>query len=352
MRVVVIGTGALASAVCHALADMLSVAAEVVVVSGDASRGSSLTYAAGVRATLGGAPVRYRSLTCDVISACALRRLHEDVRPDVVLNCASLHSPREEAQTPSEWTALVHRLGFGLTLPLQAVPAIPIGRMLADVASDAIFMNACYPDLVNPLLRALDLPIFCGVGNANLVAAALQDALHLPDQRGLRLLAHHRHLYDQDDPQQDVRGWLDDRRIAGVGTLLAPLRSVDRTHRNPISGRAAAQVIEHVLSDRELLTTVPGPLGLPGGYSVRISGRRLVLDLPPMVTAVSAVAWNRQQCLLDGADVQENGDVRFALPIATELEQIMPELAAGFHASRTLEVSEQIVQLRRRWRML
>jgi hypothetical protein len=295
--------------------------------------------------------MRFRSVACDVTSTSALSRLHADVRPHLFLNCASLHSPREEALAPSAWTSLVHRVGFGLTLPLQAVPAVTIGRTLAEAGSDAVFINACYPDLVNPVLRALDLPIFCGVGNANLVAAALQQALRLPDQRGLRLLAHHRHLYDQDDPRWDVRGWLGDRPILDVGELLGPLRSIDRTHRNPISGRAAAELIEHVLADRMLLTSVPGPLGLPGGYPARISGRRLALDLPPQVAANSAVDWNRQQCLRDGVDVQENGDIRFAPRIAGELDRILPELAGGFHASRIVEVSEQVVELRRRWRM-
>jgi hypothetical protein len=47
----------------------------------------------------------------------------------------------------------------------------------------------------------------CGIGNASLVAASIQSALGLPDQRQLRILAYHRHPHSVQDRGGDVRAW-------------------------------------------------------------------------------------------------------------------------------------------------
>jgi hypothetical protein len=203
---------------------------------------------------------------------------------------------------------------------------------------------------VNPLLRGLGLPVFCGAGNANLLAAVLQRGLGLPDQRRLRVLAHHRHLYGLDDPEGEVRAWLDGQPIGDVASLLRPVRVVGRDDRNPVSGRAAAAIVAHIVANGELLTSVPGPLGLPGGYPVRISGARIDLNLPPGLDVGDAIAWNRRQSLLDGADVGEDGEVRFAPSVAEELARSLPELAHGFPASRAVEACWRVDELRQRVR--
>jgi hypothetical protein len=345
-RIVVVGTGALATALCASLACALRAPALVTIVSGDEARARSLCTRATLLAAVEGARVRFRPVTSD---AGAPGRLLDETRPDVLVNCVSLHMPRLEAGARSAWTDLVRRAGFGLTLPLQATPAISLRRALSERASEALFVNACYPDLVNPLLSSLGLETFCGIGNANLVATALQQGLSLPDQRELRVLAHHRHLHGPSAPEDGVRAWFRGQQVVDTDGLLAPLHGIDRTHRDPVSGRGAARLIAHIIEDRELVTSLPGPLGLPGGYPVRVLGRRIELALPPRLDRAQAIAWNQRQCRLGGA-VVEGGRVEFAAPAAEALEGLLPGLVRGFDVDRTADACHQLLELRRRLR--
>jgi hypothetical protein len=347
-RVLIIGTGALARNVCQSLAAMSVEPIDVVVVSRSAERGAALCFGANGCAVVSRTQACFRAVTADVLSASLWPKLLAEVKPDLVLSCVSLHEPREETSA-SEWTRFVRRAGFGVTLPLQAVPAVLVGRALTETAADAIFVNACFPDLVNPLLRALGLPICCGIGNGSLVAVAIQAALHLPDQRQLRVLAHHRHLYGV-PADADARAWHAGQELTNVSEVLAPMREADRTDRNLVSGRAAARLLLELLGDGVAYTSAPGPGGLPGGYSVRIAQRRVEVELPPGIDLDDAVAWNRRQCLMDGVDVTPSGQVRFAPAAGEELWRELPELADGFRADDTLAACKLVLGLRRRLR--
>lgn len=323
---------------------------EVVVVSRSAERGAAICFGANACAVVSRTPVSFRTVAADVLSASTWPRLVAEVKPDIVLNCLSLHTPREEAASVSEWTRFVRRAGFGVTLPLQAVPAVLVGRALGETAADAIFVNACFPDLVNPLLHALGLPISCGIGNASLVAVTIQAALRLPDQRELRVLAHHRHLYGAVAAGTDARAWHAGQELTNVAELLAPLRAVDRTDRNPVSGRAAARLVLDLLGGGTAYAGAPGPGGQPGGYTVRIAQRRIEVEPPPGIDLDDAVAWNRRQCLLDGVEVAPDGHVRFAPAASEELRRELPELADGFHVDDTMGACERVLGLRQRLR--
>ncbi|MFF0250599.1 Tn3 family transposase [Streptosporangium sandarakinum] len=65
--------------------------------------------------------------------------------------------------------------------------------------SPPLFLNACFPGAVNPLLKTLGLPVFCGVGNVALLAASLRESLRPARGGRLRVLGHHRHLHTPAD---------------------------------------------------------------------------------------------------------------------------------------------------------
>ncbi|MFF1954709.1 hypothetical protein, partial [Kitasatospora herbaricolor] len=103
--------------------------------------------------------------------------------------------------------------------------------------------------------------------------------------------------------------------------------------------------VRDLLGDRPFHTHVPGPLGLPGGYPVRVDRGRIELDLPPGVTEATAVAWQAAWGARDGVAVDRQGraefsdrTIRSALPYAELPRFVAPaefaELAAELELVR------------------
>ncbi|MEE3922695.1 hypothetical protein V2I01_42960 [Micromonospora sp. BRA006-A] len=59
-----------------------------------------------------------------------------------------------------------------------------------------------------------------------------------------------------------------------------------------------------------MTASLPGPLGLPGGYPVRLTGGRTELRLPAELPVAQAVAWNTAAGRRDGVEVG-GGHVRY-----------------------------------------
>ncbi|MBB5958247.1 hypothetical protein FHS29_004855 [Saccharothrix tamanrassetensis] len=334
-RIAVIGTGDLARAVCYSLAAVATTSVEVVVVGRSAEKTGQLCYIASARAAaVGRTGVAFTPFVGDVEQPVA------DV--DGALVCASSQSPWERLTAPSAWTALVGRAGFGITLPFQAELALRVGRALPE---RSWLVNGCFPDAVNPLLAALGVPVLCGVGNIALLAASAQAALGLPDQARLRMLAHHVHLHEPAERAEEVRAWCDDEPISAPGDLLIAQRRAERTELNQIGGFAAAVLLDAVLSGTPIETNLPGPLGLPGGYPVRVSGPAIELRLPAGVSRADAIAFNQRAAAADGVVV--DGD---RVVFGPALAEFLPEAAEGFDIGDLDGVTARLYALRDRLR--
>ncbi|GAA3474725.1 hypothetical protein [Nonomuraea roseola] len=340
----VIGTGGLARAVCYALA-VTGPSARITVIGRDPARTAELCHIGMARAALAGSNVTFRPMTDSLPEALAT------AAPAGVLLAASSQSPWESLSSPSAWTSLLRRGGFGLTLPFQAESAVRAGTAIASASPGAWFVNACFPDAVNPVLAACGVPVLCGIGNAGLLAASLQTALGLADQRELQVLAHHVHLYTPSSPEDEAQAWHQGRALADVGTLLAAQRATSRTELNHVTGLTAARVLGCLLTGGDLDTSLPGPLGLPGGYPVRLAAGQLSLRLPPGLDRAEAIAFNQRSAVQDGV-VVEGTRVTFGPAAREELARVAPDLADGFHTADLDSATEAFTQLRDRLRDL
>jgi hypothetical protein len=345
VTLVVVGTGRLARAVCYSLATLghrLPAGTRVLVVGRRPGPAAELCHIASARAAVSGVSggpgagrPRFEPVVgdpADVVTGAGVRG---------VLVCASAQSPWERLATPSAWTELVRRARFGITLPLQAEPALRVARAAPN---GTWVVNACFPDAVNPLLAALGVPVLCGAGNVGLLAAGVQAALDLPDQDRLRLVAHHLHLYPPDGPGGEALAWLDDEPVDPT-PLLAGQRAVARDELNHVTGHTAALLVAALLTGTELRTNLPGPHGLPGGYPVTVRDAGVGLRLPAGLTRDEAVAHNQRWALADGA-VVDGGRVTFGDAARAELGRTAPELADGFAVTDLAAVTERLHHLR------
>ncbi|MGI8329151.1 hypothetical protein ACRYCC_04245 [Actinomadura scrupuli] len=342
---VVIGSGSLARALCHSIAVLVRDPVRVTVVARSEPRSRELCYTAETRARLGGGRAGFRAVPNALTDEDDLAAALTAAEPSLVVCCASRQSPWEGQAAPSAWTALLDAAGIAMALPLHTDLAWLAGRALARLPYRPTLVNACYPDAVNPLLRALGVPVATGVGNVGLLAASLQRELDLPDQSDLRVLGHHLHLHACADAADEAQAWLGGRPLAGVGDLLADQRAAARPELNAVTGHAAALLVRALLSGADLRTSLPGPLGLPGGYPVRVRHGGVELDLPAGLDRERAIARNQRWARREGVEV-DGGTVAFAAPVRDVLAPHLGRWAGGFTAGETAGVVGRLLRLR------
>ncbi|MFI9024267.1 hypothetical protein [Streptomyces sp. NPDC053560] len=349
--IAVVGSGSLARAICCSLAVAADPAPDRVTVlarSGEAAQ--EIAAVAAARAAVSGRPTRFVATTVDAADPDALVRALNSVRPRVVAHCASVQSPWENLHAPSAWTDLLARGGFGVGLPLHALLARRVAEAVRRSAAPALLVNACYPDAVNPLLHAEGLPVLCGVGNAATLAAGLRAALRPEPGRRLRVLAHHAHLHTPGDPGDELRAWLDDGPVAGVTGHLRRHRACSRTELNAVTGHSAAVVLARLAAGDAVQADLPGPLGLPGGYPVRVEGGEVTLDLPAGLTRKDAVDWQMRMAAHDGAVVTPDGETRFGDACRAALAPHLPGEPERYGAGDTAALAGRLLELRARLR--
>jgi hypothetical protein len=351
--IAVVGSGSLARNICYSLA----VAADpppdtVTVLARNETAAQQIACVSNARAAGSARPTRFHAEELDASDADRAARLLSRTAPQVLVSCASVQSPWEAARAPSAWTRLLSEAGFGLALPLHAVLARDVARAVRLSGFPTVLVNACYPDAVNPLLHAEGLPVACGIGNSATLAAALRAALRPQPGTRLRVLAHHSHLHPPADPQDEVRAWLGHQPVQDPGGLLAAHRACAREELNAVTGHTAALFLARLAAGAEVYADLPGPLGLPGGYPVRVQGQQITLDLPDGVTRSEAVAWQQRMAERDGVVVTACGQIRFAPQAVSALAAHLPGIPAGHPVDAVPDLTSELLALRDRLRAM
>lgn len=345
--ILIIGSGSLARAISYSLALLPSRPHRVIICARSRDQLNEIIYVSRAKAASAQSPVKFDPVEFDAESGNA-GRLLSSLQPDIIVNCASYYSPWEWIRRPSAWTRLLRSAGFGFTLPLQAAFAIKFAKAVAAHSRPVLFINGCYPDAVNPLLRALDLPVFCGVGNIALVATSLRSSLGLMPGQRLQVMAHHLHLYTPKPGVDEALAWVDGKHCENVTALLVSQRTSSGLEVNKVIGCTAAVLLRDIIDVDDVETHVPGPFGLPGGYPVKIAGARMELNLPANLSECEAIAWNERIAVADGVKILSNGNVEFGEETKLAFRQYLPQISEGFHASGIDRVAQSMLELRER----
>ncbi len=350
--VAVAGAGVLAQALCVSFAQLLGSVFRVAILARSGVAAAELCMLAACCVRNRHCGPTFHPLVVDFESADSIGTTLRQLQPRIVISCVSYQSPWEGESSPSRWTELVQAAGFGLTLPLHWRLTARLARAVADLSPETLFINGCFPDAVNPILKAAGLPIFCGIGNVATLAAALRWTRRLQVRQTLQLLAHHRHLHAPGNVSDEAMAWIDGAQAEDLAPALSEVRSATRRKLCLIAGHEAATLVRSLLLDRALRTHVPGPSGLPGGYPVRVHRRAITLDLPADMSPHGAVAWNERVGCGDGVHVSRAGDVVFTDKAVQTLRLHARELPLGFRAAQMDVVCDHLLELRGRLRTL
>lgn len=348
---VITGTGSLACHVGLGLACGWGAPLRVAVLGRSDARVDALVRSLNCRATTLEQPLEFVGRTVDWGSDSQLRDLLWTCRPRTVLHTASLQSPWSLAPAGDAWSRLVMEVGFGLTLPLHSRLAIALAEAAKDASPSVAFVNACYPDAVNAVLKGLALPVTAGVGNVGIMTAALA-AGHRDGT--VKIVAHHNHVATLASGCGQ-RPWsvepivtMGGARVAADQRLFETVWTLKGQRLNTVTSSAALRVVRGCLGPRTVAVDVPGPLGRPGGYPVEIHGRQVKIALPPGVALDEADRVNRVAALADGLAIDEHSLHGFSETAAEALRARKIELPDRFSVTDMQEMCKEVLELRTR----
>jgi hypothetical protein len=348
--ILIFGTGNFAGRIALDLAATAPEPVAVAIAGRNHDRLDWLRTAGNARAALFNRPARFVSHEVDLSVPDAAADTLAATQPKVVVQAASFQTGNVISNQDNAWAKLVAEGGLSATAVLQAPLSIEIARALKAVRPQAFFINCCFPDVVNALIAALELPIACGVGNIAILSNAFAGALG--DAGKLKVLAHYQNLAPWRRPPEtrvgrSARVWIDDQEVADVYARFAGVR-LTREPAIEISGPSGVPLMLAMATSKDWSGHLPGPKGLPGGYPVTFSGGRLDLDLPARLTREEAIAWNLSYEEESGLVVGPDGRATYTGVLQERLAALTPEIAGGFHVRDIADACRQMSDLRSR----
>lgn len=262
-------------------------------------------------------------LEVDALTQDAVAELLARVRPELVVQCASLRSPWALATRADATAQGIVAAGLALRLPYQLPAVLSVMRATRDAGYDGPVANLSFPDVTGPVLARLGLAPTVGLGNVAMMVLRVRAAIRAAEPGAelplVRVIGQHAQVFgvmqaaEPVDPDERCQvfvgeGGRRDDALAYRAAAMAP-----GVRYNPVTAAAALPVLDALLPGAEPLRwSTPAPAGLPGGYPVRIADRSAALDLPPGVTLEAAISFNERMGRDDGVErIDEDGTVHF-----------------------------------------
>jgi hypothetical protein len=348
--ILIFGTGNFAGRIALDLAAIAPEPVTVAIAGRNRDRLDWLRTAGNARAALFGRPANFIAREVDLSVPDASATALAAVEPKVVVQAASFQTGNVISAQDNAWTKLVAEGGLSATAVLQARLSIEVARAVKAVRPQAYFINCCFPDVVNPLIAALDLPITSGVGNIAILSNAFAGALG--DAGRLKVLAHYQNLAPWRQPPdtragRSARAWIDGEEVADVYARFASVR-LTREPAIEISGPSGVPLMLAMAAGKDWRGHMPGPNGLPGGYPVMFSGGQLDLDLPAGLSRGEAIAWNLSYEEASGLVVGLDGRASYTGVLRERLGTLSPAIAGGFHVRDLADAYRAMSDLRSR----
>ncbi|WP_246094057.1 MULTISPECIES: NAD-dependent epimerase/dehydratase family protein [Mesorhizobium] len=253
------------------------------------------------------------------------------LRPDIIFNATTLHSWWRITQLPTDAYQQIDRARGGVWTPMHLVLVRRLMRAVREAGVESIVVNASYPDVTNAALAAEGLSPTIGIGNiANAVPGIRLAAAHLlgcelkavdvqffaqhyvsyrmPSTGSTDGAPYHLTIYrsGQEVKPQDLGH---DEIFANVAGRF---RRVKGLAGQSVTASSATATLRAFADHLDRVVHAPGPLGLVGGYPVRIAPTGISIELPQGLSLDDAVEINSQCQTYDGIEaVESDGTVRF-----------------------------------------
>jgi hypothetical protein len=249
-------------------------------------------------------------------------------KPDIVFNATTPFPWWKIDDLPEKERVLAHNAGPGVWCALDCLLPLHLTEALALSSSNAVHINACYPDMTNAFLSSKKNAPRIGIGNISNLVPGLQIAFAnelsvSPELVEVKIVGHHFVSWNAPTPQGCPEAPYDltvyyptgELHFSGSDTPFAILRKWASRTRGleglGVTIGSAATVVSTLLGNSQYRHHSPGALGLPGGYPVLIDfDGNITLNLPKNLTSQKARAVNEAAQIFDGIAYVEAGKVQ------------------------------------------
>jgi len=262
---------------------------------------------------------------CDVRDIDGTAELLKAINPDLIYSTVTLAAWSQMAFFPREIEKKAEKASL-VRLPLQILLVSKLMQAVKKSGITAPVLNHSLPDIVNPVLWRNGLGPLCGIGNLDIVVSEIYRKISLAENVPIReiticMVAAHSVgvlgtrtgvpfffkilVRDKDITSKvDIDSLISDRLMGGP----APDRSFRNWYKYPIVASCAVKNIMAILNDTNLYTHAPGPIGLPGGYPVRLSAKGVEVVLPEEITLEEAIKINLDALKCEGIEeIKDDG---------------------------------------------
>lgn len=277
--------------------------------------------------------------TIDLLNKDQSAELLAKVNPCVIFNGTTLQSWWVVNEIPQELNAKLYlpRVGLGGWVPMHLALTAKLMEAVKASGIDTHVVNSSFPDVTNVALDKLGMAPTIGIGNGCLllpyIEKAASEMLNIPRRNiNIEFIAHHYHCYNWarsgtgTEAPHHLKVYDGTRDVtAELGPIKDFVAKLPEVGARP-GGRGgqylvAASCLRNVLDiffDTNALGMSPAPLGLEGGYPVRLSRKGAELALPAGISKEQARALMLEAQQFDGImSIEDNGDVHLTDEVAS-----------------------------------
>ncbi|UZJ58016.1 hypothetical protein OKW98_15455 [Pseudomonas sp. KU26590] len=301
------------------------------------------------------------NVTMDVLNVDGMVATLNKYKPDIIMNCASLQSWRIITELPKPIFDELDKGQFGPWLPmhLTLMHSLMIAVKKSEIRITVI--NAAFPDAVNPILGKVGLAPQLGIGNvANLIPAVrasialllelnpvdVQARLytqhyfsHYVPRGGLPPDPHYKLLYTVRG--EDATGSLIDSDI--FETVRKRFRRLGGIDGQYLTACSAVTILEGLISPTPVWVHSPGPMGLPGGYPVKLEAGSIEIEFSSQCTEEEAVEINQRCQNQDGIErIHEDGTVTFNPSCMAVFKDLLGYTKREMSIAQSAEFAEEL----------
>ena len=328
--IMLIGVGELGEIVLEYLCRIPNIC-QIVVCDSNEDWGNRKTNSAIEGAALMGFYPEIKFQKIDVTNIDQTAEIIKKYKPTVIFNGTTLQSWWVINELPGEVSSKLYKINCALG-PWVAMHLALTSKIMKAVKESGVethVINSSFPDAVNPSLGKVGLKPTIGIGNMGLVIPYVQKAaseiLGIPMKSvGVEMIGHHFHCYYWCrsgngfgapyylriyDGYQDVTDRLGDMELFIQELPKRGFRPAGR-HGQFVVAASCARNILSIFYDTNDLVHSPGPIGLEGGYPVRLSRKGAELALPKGISLEKARQINLAAQKFDGVEsIEDNGDI-------------------------------------------
>lgn len=229
-------------------------------------------------------------------------------------------------------------------LPFAGYMALHLSLMaifrdkIEAAGTDAFWIGASFPDVINAVLNRTGFGPDCGIGNVQEPIAKIQSGIGKtlgcnPQDVRVHLVAQHAFEYfvlgdatNTDLPPYLIKVMVGERDVTDLAdqVLRTPFPFPFDLSFNRVTASAGVNAMRALTSPTKTPVHLPGIGSLIGGYPVMVSSAGIEIDLPPEWSMEQAIATNEASLKWDGIDaVEPDGTAHYSQKTREALHQLL-----------------------------